>query len=53
MCLCIHCAQTVHAMDMEIVPLDKAKISVVKVASVLGDNHVVPGAIYGCLKRAI
>ena len=44
-CLSSRCAQTVHAMDMEIAPLDRAKINVVNVVSVLGDNPVVLGAM--------
>ena len=40
-CLCSRCSQTVHAMDMEILPLDRAKINVANVVPVLG---------YGCLK---
>ena len=46
-CLCSRCAQTVHALDMEIenAQLDRAKFNVVKVVSVLGHNLVVLGAI--------
>ena len=41
-CLCSRCSQTVHAMDMEIMPLDRAKINV---ANVLDDNPVVLGVM--------
>ena len=44
-CLCSRCSQTVNAMDMEIMPLDRAKINVANVVSVLGDNPVVLGAM--------
>ena len=43
--LCSHCSQTIHAMDMEIMPLDRAKINVANVVPVLGDNPVVLGAM--------
>ena len=43
--LCSRCSQTVHAVDMEIMPLDRAKINVANVVPVLGDNPVVPGAM--------
>ena len=43
--LCSCCSQTVHAMDMEIMPLDRAKINVSNVVPVLGDNPVVLGAM--------
>ena len=42
--LCSRCSQTVHAMDMEIMPLDRAKINVANVVPVLGDT-VVLGAM--------
>ena len=43
--LCSRFSQTVHAMDMEIMPLDRAKINVANVVPVLGDNPVVLGAM--------
>ena len=43
-CLCSRCSETVHAMDMEITPLDRAKINVANVVPVLSDNPVVLGA---------
>ena len=43
--LCSRCSQTVHAMDIEIMPLDRAKINVANVVLVLGDNPVVLGAM--------
>ena len=43
--LCSRCSQTVHAMDMEIMPLDRAKINVANVVPALGDNPVVLGAM--------
>ena len=43
--LCSRCSQTVHAMDMEIMPVDRAKINVANVVPVLGDNPVVLGAM--------
>ena len=33
--LCSRCSQTIHAMDMEIMPLDRAKINVANVVPVL------------------
>ena len=44
-CLYSRCSQTVHAMDMEIMSLDRAKINVANVIPVLGDNPVVLGAM--------
>ena len=44
-CLCSRCSQTVHAMDMHIMPLDRAKINVANVVPVLGDHPVVLGAM--------
>ena len=49
--LCSRCSQTVHAMDMEIMPLDRAKINVANVVPVLGDNPVVLGAM--CLNSLV
>ena len=43
--LCSRCSQAVHAMDMEIMPLDRAKINVANVVPVLGDNPVVLGVM--------
>ena len=43
--LCSRCSQSVHAMDMEVMPLDRAKINVANVVPVLGDNPVVLGAM--------
>ena len=44
-CLCSRCSQTVHAMDAEIMPLDRAKFNVTNVVPVLGDNPVVLGTM--------
>ena len=43
--LCSRCSHNVHAIDMEIMPLYRAKINVANVVPVLGDNPVVLGAM--------